>query len=133
MNPSEPGEPGEPGEPYLARRARSFRHAGRGILHLLGEPNARLHALATVAVIALCAWVRPSSVECALVTLAVALVWAAEAFNTSLERLADAAVPERHPLVGVAKDVAAGAVLLAAIGAVVVAGFVFGPYLLHSR
>jgi len=118
---------------YLARRAQSFRHAARGIRSVFREPNARLHALATVAVIALCVWVRPSSVECALVTLAVALVWAAEAFNTSLERLADAAVPELDPLVRIAKDVAAGAVLLTAIGAIVVAGFVFGPYFLHAR
>lgn len=125
--------PSEPGRGYLAGRLESFRNAGRGIKRLLGERNARIHALATVLVIALAAWVRPSSVECALLTLAVALVWAAEAFNTSLERLADAAHPAQHPLVGAAKDVAAGAVLLAAIGAVVVAGFVFGPYLLHAR
>jgi len=125
--------PSEPGRGYVTRRLASFRHAGRGIASLLGEPNARIHALATLVVIALAAWVRPSSVECALLALAVALVWAAEAVNTSLERLADAAVPERHPLVGAAKDIAAGAVLLAAIGAVVVAGFVFVPYFLHAR
>jgi diacylglycerol kinase (ATP) len=63
--------------------------------------------------------------------LAIVLVWVAEALNTAFEYLCDVASPEFHPLVEKSKDVAAGAVLLSALGAVIVAAFVFGPYLWH--
>jgi diacylglycerol kinase (ATP) len=57
-------------------------------------------------------------------------VWTAEALNTALEFLADAASPEFHPLVGHAKDVAAGAVLISAAGAVVIGLLVLGPHVI---
>jgi diacylglycerol kinase (ATP) len=62
-------------------------------------------------------------------TVAIALVWTAEAFNTALECLCDAASPGHHPLIGKAKDVAAGSVLLAAIASIAIAGFTLGPRL----
>jgi diacylglycerol kinase (ATP) len=55
-------------------------------------------------------------------------VWAAEALNTAFEFLCDVASPQFHPLVARAKDAAAGAVLICALGAVVTAGLVFAPY-----
>ena len=117
---------------YLNGRARSFGHAFRGLKALLQtQPNARIHALATTLVVAAGAFLGLSTFEWALVALAVAGVWVAEALNTSIEFLVDLASPELHPLAAKAKDVAAGAVLVAAIGAAVVGGFVFGPYLLH--
>jgi diacylglycerol kinase (ATP) len=64
-------------------------------------------------------------------TLAIIGVWLAEALNTAIEFLTDLVSPEFHPLAGKAKDVAAGAVLIAAIGAVVIGMFVFGPHLLR--
>ena len=54
-------------------------------------------------------------------------VWATEALNTSIEFLVNLLSPDFHPLAAKAKDVAAGAVLVAAIGALIVGGFVFGP------
>jgi diacylglycerol kinase len=114
---------------YVERRIDGFRYAGRGLKHLMRQPHARVHALATVVVAALAAWLRLSANECALLALTVASVWTAEAFNTSLERLSDAVVPERHPLIAAAKDTAAGAVLLASLGSLAVAGFVFVPHL----
>jgi diacylglycerol kinase (ATP) len=57
-------------------------------------------------------------------------VWTAEALNTALELLADAASPDFHPLVAKAKDVAAGAVLLSAVGSVVIGLLILGPPLL---
>jgi diacylglycerol kinase (ATP) len=113
----------------VAGRLRSFRYAGRGLMHLLAEPNARLHALAAVLTVVLGAVMRLSALEWALVALAIALVLAAEAVNTGLEALADAAVPARHPLVAAAKDLGAAAVLIAALGAVAVAACVFVPHL----
>lgn len=59
------------------------------------------------------------------ISFSIAGVWVAEALNTAIEFLADAAVPQRHPLVGKAKDVAAGGVLIAAVNAVVVGVVVF--------
>ena len=69
--------------------------------------------------------------EWALLFVAIAAVWIAEAFNTALEFLADAACPGTNPLVGKAKDVAAGAVIFATIGAVAIGAFVFFPVLLR--
>lgn len=117
---------------YLNRRLRSFGHAIRGIATLLQtQPNARIHALATILVAAAGAWFRLSPVEWALIALAVASVWVAEALNTALELLVDLASPSPHPLAGKAKDVAAAAVLIAAIGSVIVGALVFGPHVLR--
>ena len=63
------------------------------------------------------------------ITGAIALVWVAEAVNTAIEALADVVTSERHPGIARAKDVAAGAVLLAAIASLVVAALVFVPRL----
>jgi diacylglycerol kinase (ATP) len=56
-------------------------------------------------------------------------LWTAEVLNTALELLADAAIEDLHPLVGQAKDVAAGAVLVTAVGAVIVGVIIFWPYI----
>ena len=58
------------------------------------------------------------------------LVWVSETFNTGLEILAEAITKERHPILKIAKDVAAAAVLISALGAVVVGCILFIPRLL---
>jgi diacylglycerol kinase (ATP) len=63
------------------------------------------------------------------IIVAIVGVWVAEALNTALEALANAAIPNIHPLVRNAKDVAAGGVLLAALGAMTIGGLVFVPRL----
>ncbi len=113
---------------WLSRRARSFVHAGRGCWHLRTEPNARIHAFAMLCALLTAAVLHLSSVEWALIVVAIASVLAAEAVNTALERLADALMPERHPLVGAAKDLGAGAVLITAVGAAIVGVLVLGPH-----
>jgi len=119
-----------PGAPrFAARRLASFRFAVRGVAQLMTETNAKIHALATIIAVALGGALGLTRWEWALVLLAISGVWVAEAFNTALERLADAAVSEHHPLVGTAKDLGAGAVLLAALGAFVIGCLVFGPRL----
>jgi diacylglycerol kinase len=116
---------------YLNGRLRSFGHAFRGLKVLLQtQHNARIHAVATLLVAAAGAVFAISPAEWALVALAVAGVWTAEALNTAIEFLVDLASPDRHPLAAKAKDVAAGAVLVAAIGSLVVGVLVFGPYVL---
>jgi diacylglycerol kinase len=116
---------------YLNGRLRSFGHAFRGLKVLLQtQHNARIHAVATLLVLAAGALFGISPVEWAVVALAVAGVWAAEALNTAIEFLIDLASPELHPLAAKAKDVAAGAVLVAAIGSLVVGALIFGPHVL---
>jgi len=112
----------------LRRRAASFGHALRGVWAALrSELHLQLHAVATVLVLGAGYYFRLSGLEWALVALAVAAVWSAELFNTAIETLTNLVSPGYHPLAGKAKDVAAGAVLLAALGALVVGGLVFGP------
>ena len=121
-----PGPPARPG--LLRRRAASFGHAFRGVgAALRSELHLQFHAVATVAVVGGGLYFRLSGTEWALVALAVAGVWAAELFNTAIETLTNLVSPEYHPLAGKTKDVAAGAVLLAALGALVVGALVFGP------
>ncbi len=112
----------------LAGRARSFRSALAGMRVLVGsQRNAWIHVAATIAVVALGLYLGLSAPQWALVTVAAASVWTAEAINTAFELLADAVAPEFDPLIGKAKDVAAGAVLIAAIGAAAIGLLVFVP------
>lgn len=119
-------------EPFSwTARARSFGFAFRGVVTLLAsQHNAWIHAAASVAVVALGVALGVGRLEWALLVFAIALVWTAEGLNTALEWLCDAAAPEYHPLVKKAKDVAAAAVLLAAIGSALIGLLVFGPRLL---
>ena len=118
-----------PPEGLWRRRVASFSHAGRGVWSALrSEVHLRFHALATVVVIGLGLYCEITRLEWALVALSVAGVWAAELMNTAIEALTDLASPAYHPLAGKAKDVAAGAVLLAALGALVVGALVFVPH-----
>ena len=123
-----------PPEGLWRRRVASFGHAGRGVWAALrSEVHLRFHAVATVAVVGLGFYYKLARLEWALLALAVAGVWTAELLNTAIETLTDLASPSFHPLAGRAKDVAAGAVLLAALGALVVGALVFGPHLFRDR
>jgi diacylglycerol kinase (ATP) len=116
---------------FLHSRFRSFRFALRGIGEMLAtETNARIHALATIVVILAGFFFEIDRGEWLAVTLAIAAVWSAEAFNTAFESICDVASKEFHPKIERAKDIAAGAVLAASIGAVVVAVLVFGDPLI---
>ena len=95
---------------------------------LVSQHNARIHAVATVVVVAGGVATELDRYEWIAIVLAIVSVWTAEALNTAFEFLCDVASPEFHPLVEKAKDVAAGAVLISAVGAVAVAAFVFGPH-----
>jgi diacylglycerol kinase (ATP) len=94
---------------------------------LASQQNAWIHALSTVAVIFTGLWFDLSWSEWCWIVLAFVSVWTAEALNTAIEFLTDVASPNFHPIAGKAKDVAAGAVLLAAIGAAIIGALIFGP------
>lgn len=96
---------------------------------LESQHNAWLHAVATIIVSLLGWWLGLSLADWCWIVLAVVSVWTAEAMNTALELLTDVASPDFHPLAGRAKDVAAGAVLITAVGAAVIGVLVLGPRL----
>jgi diacylglycerol kinase (ATP) len=112
-------------------RIRSFKFAFRGVWTMLrSQHNAWVHAAATLAVCGAGFSLGISRADWCWIVLAIMAVWTAEALNTAFEFLADAASPEFHPLVKEAKDVAAGAVLVSAIGSVIIGLLVLGPRLL---
>jgi diacylglycerol kinase (ATP) len=114
----------------LIRRLQSFAYALQGLAQLLRtQPNARVHLLATLLVCGAGVYFGLSRAEWLWITVAITLVWISEAFNTALEQLADVLHPEQHPGIGRAKDVAAAAVLIAAMGAAVIGMLVFVPHL----
>jgi len=124
---------GAPASPRfsIAARVRSFGYAARGIAELLAtQHNAWIHALATALVVGLGALLGVSAREWCDLVLAITLVWVAEGLNTAVEILADVVDPSHNPAIGKVKDVAAGAVLIAAIGAAVVGCVILGPPLL---
>lgn len=97
---------------------------------LSSQHNAWIHAAATFVTIAVGLFFGLTRAEWCWIILAIISVWTAEALNTAFEFLTDVASPEFHPLAGKAKDVAAGAVLITAIGAVVIGLVIMGPYAL---
>ena len=112
-------------------RVRSFKCAFKGMRVMIAtQHNAWLHAIATVLVIGFGLVFRLSTAEWSVLVLAMMSVWTSEALNTAFEFLTDVASPEFHPLAEKAKDVAAGAVLIAAIGSEAVGLLIFGPHLL---
>ena len=117
----------------IGARLRSFIYAFRGIRTMfLSQHNARIHAAATLLVIAARIGFGVTRLEWCALTAAIVLVWTAEALNTAMEFLCDVASPEFHPLVEKSKDVAAGAVLLSAGGALLIGVLVFSPYLVSG-
>ena len=126
------------GSPSRARRIDirrtlySFRHAGRGLSWAVSsQANLRVHLVAAAAVLLGAILLRFSAIEFVALLLCFAIVVMAELFNTTLEVLIDYAWPEHHPMIGRAKDVAAAAVMVTAIGAAVVGLLLFGRHLLH--
>jgi diacylglycerol kinase (ATP) len=113
----------------LSGRLQSFRYAARGVrLMLRSQHNAWLHAVASCCVLIAGGLVVLTGPEWCWIILAIMAVWTAEALNTALELLADVASPEFHPLVEMAKDVAAGGVLISAFGAAIIGLMVLGPH-----
>ena len=97
----------------------SFRYAGAGLAYLFRtQRNARIHLAAALLVTALGLWLGLDGPQLAVLWLTMTVVLVTEAFNTALEATVDLVTDRYHPLAKIAKDTAAGAVLLAAIGAV---------------
>ncbi len=106
-----------------------FVHAFRGIFLLIKtERNFQVHCLALVVVIAAGIYFKVNAGDFVSISLVSALVFATEALNSAIEKLCDEVSEERKESIRNIKDIAAGAVLISAIFAVVVAVCVFLPY-----
>lgn len=107
-----------------------FKYAFRGLWYTLRtQRNMRFHVVVALLVIAAGIFFRVSTVEFAMLFVAITGVFIAEMFNTVIELCVDLASPNYHQLAKIAKDVAAGAVLLSAILSVIIGLFVLGPHL----
>lgn len=115
------------------KQLRSFGYAWKGIRNCVGkEQNLSFHLIAAAAVtVAGFAW-KITRTEWIAVILCMGVVIAAELFNTAIEKLVDLVSPQRHPLAGQVKDIAAGAVLVCAVAAAIVGIIIFMPYLFGS-
>lgn len=116
----------------LMERFRSFVYAGRGLRLLFHEHNTWIHLTATFCVVVVGLWVSLSFVQWAIAIILLGGVWIAEALNTAIERLCDHVTPEQHPDIGRIKDIAAAAVLMAAITAVAAGLCIFVPAIIDK-
>ena len=111
-------------------RISSFRYAINGIVYLLKtEHNARIHSVVAIIVVIASFILKIAKWEWICVIFAIGLVFMTELINTSLEYLADVISPGDNDKVGKAKDLAAGAVLVASLIALLVGCIVFIPKL----
>ena len=123
------------GRPAIPRSNfwRSFLFAGQGVWHAVRhQRNMRVHLAAAVAAVVAGLVLKISAVDWACVLLAIGLVLTAEMLNTVVESLVDLYTDEYHPLAKIAKDTAAGAVLISSAAALGVGIAVFVPRMLKG-
>jgi diacylglycerol kinase len=114
----------------IKKHLASYRYAFRGIwLAFRSENNMIIHLAAAVAVLLVNYLLRVTVTEWLITLILIGLAWMAEIFNTAIEKLADRVSKDHDPLIGQAKDLAAGAVLIICLIAVVCAGVIYLPYL----
>ncbi len=111
---------------------RSLNQAWRGLLHTWKtQKHMKLHIVTGICVLCLAWGWQVSSVEWMTLIFAIGCVIGAEVINTAIEIVVDLVEPKFHPLAGLAKDVAAGIVLVSAIQAIAIGIIVFLPRLFH--
>jgi diacylglycerol kinase len=113
----------------IRKHLTSYRYAFRGMwLAFRYEPNMLFHLLAALAVVVVNYLLGVTQTEWLVTLMLIGVVWMAELFNTAIEKLADRVTREQDPLIGQAKDLAAGAVLIVALVAAVCALIIYWPY-----
>lgn len=114
----------------LKKQLRSFGYAWKGIRCCVGkEQNLSFHLIAMVVTVIAGFLLEITRTDWMIVILCIGVVIAAELFNSAIEKLVDLVSPERHPIAGQVKDIAAGAVLVCAATAAIIGLIVFIPYL----
>ena len=117
----------------VRKMLRSFGYAIEGIVALFRyENNARFHLLAALVVVIVGIIIGLTYLDWVIITIVVGGVWAAEAFNTAIEKLCDVVSPSIHPQIKAVKDLAAAGVLIMAITAAITGVIIFGKAIITS-
>ena len=112
-----------------SNRARSFGYAINGLKSVVRhEHNAWIHLFTASVVVILGFWLRLDATAWRWIIACICLVLFAETVNTALETMCDVISPGQNPAIGLAKDVAAGAVLICAITAFIIGSITFAPF-----
>lgn len=114
---------------FLIRRHHiSFKHAFDGVKYaFFSQPNFRVHLILSALAIYLSYALNVSAIEFTIIILTIVFGLGVEMVNTSIESMTDLITQEYKQEAKIAKDLAAGMMLLTAVGAVIVAGFIFLP------
>ena len=116
----------------LKKRIASFQNAWKGILHgFKSEVHFRFHVLAAIIAIALAVFFKITRIEWMIVLLCIAAVLSSELLNTAVERICDRITKDRDPLIGNAKDLAAGSVLIISAITLIIGAIIFTPYIVQ--
>lgn len=108
----------------------SFRYASEGIWYGFStQRNMKIHMAVAVLVVAFSLFLKVSRLELILIIMSISMVITCELINTAIERAVDTATQKYHPLAKIAKDVAAGAVLVSAVNSVIVGILIFSKYI----
>ena len=112
----------------IKARLKSFQYAFQGLSGFFStQHNAIIHLIMTLLAFSAAVFYNITKTEAIAITLALGFVWAAELFNTAVERLADIVSKDHRPEIKFIKDVSAAAVLLAAVAALITGAIVFLP------
>ena len=115
----------------IRARIRSFRFAFEGLNSFFAtQHNAVIHLLMTILAFVAALFFNVSKAETVAIVIAAGFVWAAELFNTAIEKLADTISEDFHPSIKFIKDVSAAAVLISAIAAFITGAIIFLPKIL---
>jgi diacylglycerol kinase len=116
----------------MHRFSRSFSCAIQGIVYSIASGrNMKIQLLVAIITMGIAFLLGVNRMEWTFLMIAIFMVLSAETFNTAIERTVDLITEDKQPLAKLAKDLAAGTVLLTAINAVVIGILVFGPYLIR--
>lgn len=119
---------------FIRKHLASYRYAFRGIWFAFRhERNMIFHLTAASVVLVLNFSLGVSKTEWLITLILIGLAWMAEIFNTAIEKLADHVSPDYHPLIGQAKDLSAGAVLVICITAGICGLIIYWPYILPAH
>ncbi len=111
---------------------KSFKHALDGIKHVLdNDQNLAIHLVVALFVISGSILLRVTPFEMAILGLTILFVVSAEMVNSAIEKMVDLITSDHKVEAKIAKDVAAGMVLLTAIGAIIIGFLIFSPYILR--
>lgn len=113
---------------FLKKRIDSFKYAFTGIgTFFKSQTHPKIHLLAAVLVAILGYIYKIDKSEWMILVLTITMVLVSEAFNSAIEMLSDKVSEEFHPLIKKVKDIAAGAVLIAAIASIIIGLIIFAP------